>query len=81
MYQFNATNTPYESSYDLLYNSLFEIHIKFLVLRRHVIAKRRTIVLSAVRPSLQQIVELSKKFQVFYTFNGIIGPDVVRKTL
>ena len=45
-----------------------------LVLRRRVSAKRRTIVFSTVRPSLQQIIELSKKFQVFYTFNGIIRP-------
>ena len=29
---------------------------------------------STVRPSLQQILELSKKIQVFYTFNGIIRP-------
>ena len=45
-----------------------------LVLRRRVSAKRRTIVFSTVRPSLQQIIELSRKnvFQVFYTFNGII---------
>ena len=48
--------------------------INLLVLRRRVSAKRRTIVFSTVRPSLQQIIELSKKFQVFYTFNGIIRP-------
>ena len=42
-----------------------------LVLRRRVSAKRRTIVFSTVRPSLQLIIELSKN-QVFYTFNGII---------
>ena len=45
-----------------------------LVLRRRVSAKRRTIVFSTVRPSLQQIIELSNKFQVFYTFDGIIRP-------
>ena len=48
--------------------------LNLLVLRRRVSAKRRTIVFSTVRPSLQQIIELSKKFQVFYTFNGIIRP-------
>ena len=38
-------------------------------------ALRRTIVFSTVRPSLQQIIsKLSKKFQVFYTSNGIIRP-------
>ena len=45
-----------------------------LVFRRCVSAKRRTIVFSTVRPSLQLIIELSNKFQVFYTFNGIIRP-------
>ena len=56
-----------EDSANLAYGSL-------LVLRRRVSAKRRTIVFSTVRPSLQQIIELSKKIQVFYTFNGIIRP-------
>ena len=51
-----------------------QLQIYLLVLRRRVSAKRRTIVFSTVRPSLQQIIELSKKFQVFYTFNGIIRP-------
>ena len=45
--------------------------IYLLVLRPRVSAKRRTIVFSTVRPSLQQIIELSKKNQVFYTFNGM----------
>ena len=48
--------------------------ISFLVLRRRVSAKRRTIVFSTVRPSLQQRIGLPKKFQVFYTFNRIIRP-------
>ena len=38
----------------------------FLVLRRHVSAERRTIVFSTVRPSLQQIIDLSKKSSFLY---------------
>ena len=53
--------------------NLIQFH-KLLVLRRRVSAKRRIIVFSTVRPSLRQIIELSKKNQVYYTFNGIIRP-------
>ena len=59
--------------FDIFLN-LYIQHSTLLVLRRRVSAKRRTIVISTVRPSLQQIIELSKKFQVFYTVNGIIRP-------
>ena len=48
----------------LLFQTVFILFI-YLVLRRRVSAKRRTRVFSTVRPSLQQIIELSKKFQVF----------------
>ena len=49
--------------FQLTFANLFTI--TFLVIRRRVNAKRRTIVFRTVRPSLQQIYELSKKFQVF----------------
>ena len=45
-------------------NFVFSLN-SLLVLRRRVSAKRRTIVFSTVRPSLQQIIELSKKISSF----------------
>ena len=59
---------------DFSNSSSFVNPLIYLVLRRRVSAKRRTIVFSTVRPSLQQIIVLSKKNQVVYTFNGIIRP-------